>query len=167
MLFRRSVPDLPRGGEVRRADRRDVGRLVELWLELMNLHAAVDSRFVVREDAGRTMARRFSELLTDPDTIILVSQSDGEMVGFAVAHIDINLPFLPGTTVGFISDIYVLDAYRRQGRAARLVAAMRDWFKSRKVTVIQLHAASCNPAAQQFWERMGFSDYLVRMWGEV
>jgi GNAT superfamily N-acetyltransferase len=84
-----------------------------------------------------------------------------------VGHVDANLPFLDGPVIGFISDVYVEDAHRKQGRATRLYAALCQWFRSRRVSSIQLHAAALNPESHAFWSRLGFHDYLVRMWADV
>ena len=167
MLFRRNYLDLPFLPGVRRAERRDLGAIVELWLRLMQLHREVDRRFELVANASQVMTQRFQGLLNDPDALILVSHEDGQIVGFLVGQIDVNLPFFPGATMGFVSDLYVVDGYRREGRGERMVEVLRSWFRMRGVSSIQLHAAACNPVAHEFWKKMGFEDYLMRMWSDV
>jgi len=144
--------------------RGDVARLVELWTRLMNGHAEMDPRFALTPDAPQQMSRRFQSLLQDRDALILVSETAGDVVGFGVGHLDANLSFFRGPIIGFISDVYVLEEYRRQGRAARLVNTLRGWFIQNRASSIQLHAAACNPGAHAFWRSMGFTDFLIRMW---
>ena len=164
MLFGRRAAEGGSESEIRRAGRTDLNRLTELWLALMADHAALDERFRVRADGGRLMRNRFQLLLNDANCRILVSRSEGDVVGFAVGHVDANVPFLPGPSIGFISDVYIAPEFRMQGRPKRLVHTLRNWFVQRDVSSIQLHAAACNPQSQEFWRRIGFRDYLIRMW---
>ena len=163
VIFRRTEPDEWLNGDVRQAHRADIPRVVELWELLMAVHQEVDDRFAMADDAAVIMTRRFHALLHDRDARLLVSVANGTIVGFTLGHVDFNLPFLVGSTIGFISDLYVDESHRHQGRAVRLVEALRSWFRARGVSSIQLHAASCNPESYQFWSRLGFHDFLVRM----
>lgn len=162
----RSIPDLTPGGEIRKAQRADVPRLVELWTDLMQIHADRDPRFALSDNATSVMIRRFHYLIQDRDALLLLSIEQDQVVGFAVGHIDQNLPFFKGEALGFVSDVYILPSHRRQGRARRLYLALQDWFRSRRVSSIQLHVAPFNPEAQAFWQSLGFREFLVRMCAE-
>jgi GNAT superfamily N-acetyltransferase len=157
----------PSDPSIRRGERRDVARLVGLWLQLMDYHRARDARFAIVPDADRIMDRRFRRILSDSDSRLLVSEAGDRIVGFVVGHIDLNVPVFPGRTIGFIADLFVEEDFRRQGRARGLVNVLMEWFRSRKVTSIQLHAASCNPGAHEFWQQVGFKDFLIRMSADV
>ena len=166
-MFWKPPPPIAASPEIRRAEKRDVARLVELWMALMAVHEKADSRFEVVDATPQIMSQRFHYLMHDRDALVLVSTDGDEVVGFIVGNIDVNLPFFKGTLIGFVADLFVDPDYRRTGRARRMVEALRGWFLARRVSSIQLHAAACNPSAHDFWAQMGFRDYLVRMLADV
>lgn len=65
---------------------------------------------------------------------------------------------------GYVTDIVVDPAARRQGIGRALFAALRGWMRERGADHLRLQVLDRNPASQAFWREMGCSDYSDMMW---
>lgn len=149
---------------VRVADKRDVGAIGDLWLELIDFHNARDGRFRVPAGGRQTYMRHIHNALRDDAYRVLVAEADGQVVGYILGYTAHNPPIFPEPHYGFIADLCVTARCRRRGAGEALVLAMRGWFRARGLQHIQLNVAHCNDVSQAFWRRMGCTDYLYQMW---
>ena len=146
--------------DARGGDREAVGAL---WLELMAYHRALDPRFTIAPDGEQRYIRHAVDMMRSRDGRVLVAESidGGRVVGYIMGEIQVRPPIaLPGR-YGFISDICVEAAWRRQGVGRALFEEMYRWFVARKASAIELYIAVANPAATRFWEAMGLSPFLT------
>jgi ribosomal protein S18 acetylase RimI-like enzyme len=152
---------------VRRAELRDLGDILPLWEEMMRFHAALDPRLEVGPEGASYMRRVFREWLGSKDCWVLVAEAEGQIVGYIVGRVADNPPVFRLQTYGHISDICVAPEWRRRGVGRRLYQALREWFKEKDLSVVQLNAAHRNSTSLAFWRAMGFEDYLHHMWKEI
>ena len=94
---------------------------------------------------------------------IFVGECDGVFAGFAVGWI-VERDHIPESAdsnrFGYLSDICVMPAYRRQRVAQRLLAALERHFASAGITLSPLHSGSeCVPRAA--YESAGFAAYEI------
>lgn len=150
---------------IRRVEPRDAAAIARLWQELSDYHVGLDERM---PRPTRGSAQRYAERLLqrrdDPDTRTLVAEVDGEVVGYILgAVIDLQPDLFAHQDTGFIADLYVDPAHRRQGIARELVETLNAWFERRGVRQIELQVASANPDAIAFWEAVGSRPITIRM----
>lgn len=60
-------------------------------------------------------------------------------------------------SVGFLNDLYVSPAARRQGLARRLTAFAETWLQENGINVMQLQILPGNAAAQAYWASHGMT----------
>ena len=60
-------------------------------------------------------------------------------------------------SVGFLNDLYVSPAARRQGLARRLTAFAETWLQENGINVMQLQILPGNAAAQAYWSGHGMT----------
>jgi GNAT superfamily N-acetyltransferase len=140
-----------------------------MWRELMAYHRALDARFVVAPDGEEKYVRHVQEMIRSRDARVLVAEETvGSMlIGYVMGEIQVRPPMaLPGT-YGFVSDIYVRDAWREHGVGTALVEELKRWFLLRKATAMELYIAEANPAATEFWKAMGMTSFLRLMHTEL
>jgi len=150
---------------VRRVEPRDEVAIARLWQELSDYHVRLDERMPrpTRGSAQR-YASRLLERRDDPNTRTLVAEVEGQVVGYILgAVIDLQPDLFAHQDTGFIADIYVDPAHRRQGIARELVETLSAWFERRGVRQIELQVASANPEALAFWKAVGSRPITVRM----
>jgi ribosomal protein S18 acetylase RimI-like enzyme len=152
---------------VKRGVAGDVEPVLDLWEEMMAVHARLDCRFCPTADARQLFRPVLLAWLRDPDYRVFVAREGHRMVGYLIARVSENPPMFEPRHFGHISDTCVAPDRRRLGIGRRLFAAARSWLRRRGLTVLKLNVAASNPVSQQFWRKMGFSDYMHRMWLDI
>ncbi len=152
------------GFTIRRARSSDRKLLVLLWRKLIEYHAELDPRFRLQPGAERDYDHHISGMIRGFDTAVFVAElANGEIVGYMVGEVRAGTRMWPGERIGFISDAFVEERWRRCGAGNHLVEAMENWFQRERVRSIELYVADANPISQAFWRKMGFGDYM-RLW---
>ena len=144
---------------------RDEAALARLWQALSDHLVRVDPRLPAATPGAATRyASRLLERRDDPYTRAFVAETGGQVVGFALgAVVDLHPDLFEHIDSGFIADIHVDPAFRRQGIARRLVETMNRWFVEQGVTRVEWQVAAVDPGALRFWEAMGGQPITVRM----
>ncbi len=112
-----------------------------------------------------------SELDGGADTLELVAELDGEVVGALWArveppHPDARYQVLPavGQTRLHVDYVVTGEAHRREGVGTKLVAAAEDWGRERGATVALTVTFAASPLSIPFWqERMGYRTRSVNL----
>jgi len=149
---------------IRRARQEDLEAVLDLWQEMMDYHARLDVRFQPAADGREYFRPAVQEWMADDTWRVLVAVADGQVVGYIIGRVAENPPVFEMRHFGYVTDICVAPDWRGTGVGRRLFAALRNWLRHRGLTVVQLNAAACNPTSQAFWRKMGFQDFLDRLW---
>ena len=112
-----------------------------------------------------------SELDGGADTLELVAELNGEVVGALWArieppHPDARYQLLPavGQTQLHIDYVATSEAHRRRGVGTKLVAAAEEWGRERGATVALTVTYAASPLSIPFWqERMGYRTRSVNL----
>lgn len=147
---------------VRPAVAEDVPRIVELWREMWDYHAAFDSRYATTPFAGEVMAAWIEKNLASETAQVLVAQDRG-LVGYVLGLILENPPVVPWTQFGYVSELAVTASSRRRGAGAALVAAIHAWFRSRGLPYVEVNVSVRNAMSRAFWRKAGYADFLERL----
>jgi GNAT superfamily N-acetyltransferase len=97
--------------------------------------------------AGRALA----EAITSPESVVLVADRDGSLVGLCTAYLELN-------SVRFgqrcwIEDLAVDPSRRSEGVGAALLDAAADWARRRGATHLELDSGMARTDAHRFYER--------------
>lgn len=149
---------------IRQATRKDVGSILPLWTENMQYHAALDGRFQPAPDGEKHWAEVLRDWIRDEDCCVLVADAEGQLVGHIIGMMRENPPVLLPPTYGLVSDICVEPTWRQQGIGRRLFEGLKDWFREKELSTVQLNVAHRNPVSQAFWRAVGCEDYMDRLW---
>jgi ribosomal protein S18 acetylase RimI-like enzyme len=91
---------------------------------------------------------------------VILAKEGEKAVGFAHGMIKFLPDYLGGFAVGSISHVYVDDHYRQSGIGKAMVKLLEDWFRMKKVHSIELQVIFGNPAAKEFWKKLGYLEEL-------
>jgi GNAT superfamily N-acetyltransferase len=148
--------------EVRRATRGDSDAIVRLWREMMELHQEIEpaNRTVV-PDADEIFRSYLAKCLDDPEHMIAVAVSAGELVAFIHASRAYRPPVITPQAQGAVNGIGVTANARPQGIGRMLVEEAMKWFREHGLAVAKAGRAVANPLSAPFWIAQRFRPYQV------
>ena len=151
---------------VRPAAPQDKDALAQLWQALVDYHVQLDDRLPrAANDAATHYAERLLRRMGRSSlTRAYVAEVDGQVVGYVLGSVLALHPDLfEQRDAGFIADLFVLPAYRRQGIARRLVAAINAWFAEQGMRIAEWSVAAANVEGMRFWKALGGEPIMVQM----
>lgn len=155
--------------KLRVAQERDVEKIGQMWEKLAMLHHDLDPALPpAAMGGGRVYARRLVGRLNDPLTRLVVVESDGSLVGFALAVIvDVIPDMFVQENTGLLADIFVEETHRRRGIGRLMVDDIKSWLRANGVRRFEWHVAEKNRAGCDFWKAMGGERVMVRMRADI
>lgn len=145
--------------EARSADREQIG---VLWLQLMQHHHSLDTRFNIASDGVEKYVRHTHEMIRSRNARVLVAEDvgTGEIIAYLMGEIQTRpVISIPGV-YGFVSDVFVLPEWRKGGVGSALFTEMKRWFVEKKAIAVELYISESNPEAAAFWQAMGMTPFL-------
>ena len=101
----------------------------------------------------------FAEADTAGEGAVFIAEEDGCAVGFA--QCGLRHDYVEGTEtspVGYLEGVYVDEACRRRGYAARLLAACESWAKEKGCREFASDCELTNTGSLQFHLSLGFTE---------
>ena len=150
---------------VRQASLRDYEELCSLFDQLDELHRqARPDLFQPFPPPARTR-EQVAHWLAQPDSTVLVAQSEEGVVGLAVMLTRTPSPFagaVPRRVIELDNLVVRTDQRgRRVGR--RLLAAAVEWARQRRATHVEVAVHAFNRDARRFYESFGFASSVDRL----
>jgi GNAT superfamily N-acetyltransferase len=153
---------------IRVAEQRDKIELLKLVESLSKFNrenhepeCKSDAYYIVLSAIRERAEMRFD---TDDKNIrILVVETDGRLVGYAIGEIyEESLTSDNGTgKIGLFDELFLAEEARGCGLGQKLLDEIMIWFKNNKINRVKLHAYSWNKHAKEMYKRNGFSEYAV------
>jgi ribosomal protein S18 acetylase RimI-like enzyme len=165
--IRTANPSSNRGSQetmliVRRATEADLGAIVQSWGELMDFHGRLDPFFRVSNGATEAYRAFARQNLRKRQTLLLVAEVNGIVVGHALGEAVKYPPIYPRSRYAEIIEIAVTPSYRRQGIGSRLLQALTEHFRSEGICHFEAGVVTANSLARRFWEKAGFRGVMTR-----
>ncbi len=139
----------------------DVEAVCDLWEQLFLLHARLDPIFTPSKD-GRIHYRRWVlQQIAEPDSVVLVAEEDGRVVGYCMAQVQALPPVMRFQRIGLISDMCVDESVRGRRIGREIYARMEARLRDRGIRRVELKTSSFNPGSNHFWEATcGFREFV-------
>jgi ribosomal protein S18 acetylase RimI-like enzyme len=163
--------------EVRRGSAVDLPLLEPLWLAMHHWHGSVMpdlAPYVSDEQSWAERRKLYAQLLTKPDTVLLLALADDVPVGYGLAHVMatedtwVADSWKTGARIGEVESLGVLPAFRGHGLGTRLLDALLDELTASGVDDLILGVLAGNTDAMRLYQRKGFQPtwlYLTRFAG--
>ena len=132
---------------IRQADFDDLSALADLGCLLWPHHSAAE------------LEADFSAIMSKGDAAFFLAFSGPEALGFAQCQL--RHDYVEGTEsspVGYLEGIFVKETARKQGLAARLLAACEDWARARGCREFASDCELTNDASLRFHLALGFEE---------
>ena len=157
-----------------RAGAERIPDLQPLWESLSRHHAEVAPELAVlgevRAEADSWAVRRelYEEWLQDPDAFVLIAESDGEPVGYAMVQLrGPEETWATGDRVAQLETLTVLPEHQGQGIGTALVERMHEELRRLGASHFVVSVIASNADAVRFYERLGLTTFLITYAGPV
>jgi ribosomal protein S18 acetylase RimI-like enzyme len=154
---------------IRKAVAGDLPAVGRLGAELLLAHYRFDPQRFMQggADAEDGYAWFLGTQLDRPDSLVLVAESDGDVVGYLYAGIEPRNWKELREEAGFVHDILVHEDSRGAGIAQHLMDGAVEWFRQRGMPRAILWTAARNTQAHRLFERLGFRSTMIEMTREL
>ncbi len=154
---------------IRRAAAGDLEAVARLGATLLRAHYDFDPQRFMQggTDAEAGYAWFLGTQLDRPDSLVLVAEDRGGVVGYLSAGIEPRNWKELRDESGFVHDILVHEDSRGGGIARQLMDAALAWFRERGVPRAILWTAAKNTHAHRLFERLGFRNTMIEMTHEL
>lgn len=149
--------------EILRAGTDDVKGILELLLQVNNVHAEGRPDLFVKGE------RKYSEselgaLLQDDSRPVFAAKEDGVVVGYCFCVVErYGGGNMVERTTLYIDDLCVREGLRGQSIGSRLYEHALAFGRSIGCYNVTLNVWECNEAARRFYDRMGLKPYKTGM----
>ncbi len=150
---------------IRRAEYRDIPRILELLVQVNNVHAKGRPDLFI-PDKTKYTDEELEGIICDPTTPVFVSVNEADEVcayAFCVVKRIIGQNNLVDQVELYIDDICVDETLRGQGIAKQLYDEVIHYARKNTFDRVTLHVWECNPVAMRFYEKCGMKPYYTAM----
>jgi ribosomal protein S18 acetylase RimI-like enzyme len=150
----------------------DIPALEPLWVAVHHQHAAAMPELAPYVSDAQTWEQQraiYEELFAKPDTLVLLANVDGALVGYAVAHMMpvretwIYDTWETGERIGELEAIGVLPEHRGKGIGSALLDAVDRELEALGVKDVILGVLPGNTDAMRLYARRGFTPTWLYM----
>jgi len=148
---------------IRQATDSDFDSLLELKLLCKEDEFRLSPNLKPPRETREYYAHYLRQHLAGSRSAAFVALEDGRLVAMIQARVYQAIPIMKFAQTGYLSNLYVLEPYRRRGIGTQLVERAVGWLREQGVSVVSLEIHVANRAAIDLYRKAGFEDYTVKM----
>lgn len=152
---------------IRKCQKQDFNQLKKIYQQCQDYHVETGYDLEKVTDAPEIFIKYVEELISMENSLVLVAESDYDIVGYCLCKIEEKPPVYQNITIGEIDNLAVLEEYQRMGVGEKLFQEALKWFKERGIKRIELMATINNEKSNNFWQKMGFETFMRVMGREI
>lgn len=152
---------------VRKLQEDDIDGICALWQQFATLREGLTRSRILNDDAADYFFGYATGLLSRKDTLTLVADDGGTVVGYLIAQKQRRPPIYHHTQVAYLSDSFVAESHRGQGILRQFMGEMHKWCKAEGITAVDVQIFEGNEDAKQVFRHLGFTPYRVVLRQEI
>jgi GNAT superfamily N-acetyltransferase len=152
---------------VRKLQEDDIDGICALWKEFAVLREGLTKSRILNPDAADYFFGYATGLLSRKDTLTLVADDGGRIVGYLIAQKQRRPPIYHHTQVAYLSDSFVALTHRGQGILRNFMDEMRKWCSAEGITAVDVQIFEGNRDAQDVYKHLGFEPYRIVLRNEI
>lgn len=135
------------------------------FIELQDFERHLDPRMPPGIEIVDAYMDRMLELCDECGGRILVAEVDGKVAGYATILPKVKSDEIEDGDLeyGLVSDLVVIEAFRRKGLGKRLLSAAEAYARKCRVRWLRIGVLARNPVPRQLYESAGFSPQYVEL----
>ena len=141
---------------IRRAENRDIGRLIDLLHQVLEVHVKGRGDLFQSGNTKYSEAELESKIKDESTPIFVLEDETGRVQGYAMCQVeDVDASNMVKHRNFYIDDICVDESCRRKHYGNKLYEYVKEYAKAIGAYHITLNVWSCNPEAIAFYEKLG------------
>ncbi|MFT3684244.1 MAG: GNAT family N-acetyltransferase [Phycisphaerales bacterium] len=149
---------------IRPAAAADIPAVLPMVQAVCDFHRNLEpARYDFLPDIAARYASWLPKRATDPRSVFLVAEIENGLAGFLVGEVLDEIPIFTLKQYGFIHDLWVEPAVRKQGLGRALVAEAVNRFAAMGVTQVRGDTAADNDRARSLIAPLGFVPTTVQV----
>ena len=142
-----------------------------LWNALHQHHEEVAPHFGITLELEESWKRRkanYQKWLRQPGTRLFIAKDSEKSIGYALVRIiGGSETWKSGDRIAELETFSVLPGYRREGLGSRLMAEIYAFLREEGIQEIGVTVVNTNVEAIRFYQKHGFGNRYVYLWGDV
>lgn len=137
--------------KIRKATKKDFGQYSRLKKEdIAEYSKIIKQKIKVAQDTQ--IKKEFDGILKSKDHLILVAETNKELIGYLTGSITKNI----WQHSGYIDDVFVIKDFKRKGIATKLMKTFMKIIKTKKIKKCRLGVNTKNKKAIKLYKKLGF-----------
>lgn len=148
--------------EIRRAKGPDLDQIFTLGYKLLEYHTRYNEYYRpvrLKKEFRKGQRKYFTEQLKKRNSLFLVLEDEGKLVGYSIAKITANPPVLKERRRGEFGEIFIDERYRGQKWGRKLLEVSLEWLKKRKIRQVVVKYDAKNIWAENLYKKAGFRPF--------
>lgn len=117
---------------------------------------------VLKDEYARFFKGYLTSFLKNPDAVMKIAESEGKVVGYAIATRGRAAPFFKYQRVAQLSDVYVDESQRNKGVAHELLRALEEWARKSGLQAIEVDVFPEHAQEIRSLQGLGFQEYRIK-----
>jgi ribosomal protein S18 acetylase RimI-like enzyme len=164
MTIEENITIIPSGGD-------DVDNVESLWRDLQTYHIAVAPHLGEARSGDESWRRRkqqYIEWLNEPGSCLLIAWKNRNPVGYVMIRIvEGSETWMSSDQIAEIETFSILPEYRGIGLGSRMMAEIYAFLRDEGIREIGVTVVDTNVDAIRFYQKHGFGNRYVYLWGDV
>jgi ribosomal protein S18 acetylase RimI-like enzyme len=152
---------------IRKANLRDVPRIVELWKSFWNEHDEKYTRgnpiFKSKQNKLSYYKKFVARMIRSRNASVFVAGIDDKLVGHIIVGITKLPPIYIHDKEAHVHEIYVEKKYRNKGIGTKLLVAANSFAKEKGIFSLGLTVNIKNKEAFSLYKESGFKEHNLKM----
>lgn len=146
---------------------KEIPDLVSLYVRFINYlrYDCNETYFTYNDNMEAELHKYFEKKLNDPYHIVYLAKEKDKIMGFIAG--DMRPSFFSYASLGlngYISAIYVEEAYRKKDLSKKLETHIEEkFFRKHNAQYIELHCLSNNKRAKNLWQSLGYETFREQL----
>ncbi|WP_458190165.1 GNAT family N-acetyltransferase [Haladaptatus sp. NG-WS-4] len=136
----------------------DIGRVVDLWVELATDQRAHGSHLLAAENRDHVRDSVARHVIED----CLFVAHDEDIVGFVMFQLQSGV-YEQSSTRGIVQNVYVVPEYRGEGIGSKLLDTAENTLVERGADVLALEVLAANESARRLYRNRGYEPYRIEL----
>lgn len=146
---------------IRNAETKDIESIVKLHIYLVNhLVSLKPERYTVSNKEANIFKQKLERIFSDKNALVLVYEENKRVLGYAIGRIKDYPPLVKFGKYGEFDEIVLDKKIQGKGIAKELSDKLMNFFKSKKVKIVEGLIDSNNNISLNAFKKLGFEEEM-------